>query len=226
MAIPVIPNTYQCQWIWEYSSGLPTDVAVNTTYFLADTPISDADAVSAIGTAMEAFWFAANTTTPPMSDLIPVDWGTARYKVYDLSQAAPRLPIGDVVASSGGTGGGTQLPAEVAATLSFYSTGAGPRNLGRFYVGPLVASAVGPTANGVSIAATTRTRMTEAALKLIVGDGVIWGTGSDFRWAQVSPSNAAAGPVLGGWVDDSPDTIRSRGHEPTVRTTFGLPRQA
>ena len=217
MAIPVITDHFQAQWIWQGPSGLPEDVFVNTWYFRNDDALATPEVVgSAIQSVLAAFYGAVNGSatsalTAFMSDVL----GSALLKIYDLGQALPRYPVyeSDTLIVPTSTSG--QLPREVSVVGSFYSA-RGPRRRGRHYLGPLVTSAMeqsGTLERAVPSSALT-TAIRESYLNVL-------NTSENVTWAQVSTTYGEANPVLGGWIDNAFDTQRRRGGAPTSRVVWG-----
>lgn len=131
--------------------------------------------------------------------------------------------------SPAGGGGGNDLPAELAICLSFHGDytlipehGAGgtrpkARWRNRVFLGPITDFGTTPdgTTSEILISSQCRTDLTKAAGKLqtaLAGHGVNWVT-----W---SPTDWAAHPVVGGWVDNAVDVQRRRGIAATAKTTF------
>lgn len=112
---------------------------------------------------------------------------------------------------------GPSLPSEVALCLSFQAVKfAGEpqaRKRGRIYFGPLDESANSdgrPTAGwltGLAGAGQTLKDDVEAL-------------GANYHWCVWSETNQTEVPVDNGWVDNSWDTQRRRGVDPTSRTVF------
>jgi len=203
---------------------LPEDEAVNTWHFLTvgvATPTAAAnDAVTQLG----VFWAAidaniANTTTTPM-----------RFKVYDLQDVPPRIPILETTLSLTPSAS-TAYPNEVACCLSYRAenlSGANPaRRRGRIYIGPLTTNAGTVGTGDVRVSSTLRSALANAASDIIVA-----GQTDDARWVVFSPTLAGPPPwdagtleassadVVAGYIDDAFDTVRSRGLRPTTRTVF------
>jgi hypothetical protein len=219
VAIPVIADHFQAQWIWEGPSGLPEDVYVTTWYFRGDGQLSTpADYGAIIETVLTAFWNQQNGTAPnKITDFLPDELGSCRIKVYDLGETTPRYPVYEAaVAGVAGQYGPTPLPYEVACVNSYYA-GQGPRLRGRNYIGPLGLNAIEASANGTPrVASALRTTITESCLNVL-------NTSENVTWVQVSTTYGVATPVIGGWVDDAFDTQRRRGTAPSTRLTWGAP---
>jgi hypothetical protein len=148
-------------------------------------------------------------------------------KVYDLTDAEPRLPI--LEDNFGVTlGTGAQLPNEVAICLSFRGeSGSGvniARRRGRIFLGPVMASTLDTIGGNALVQATVVEDIRDAALALNDAGGA-----SNFEWATFSPTTIGPPPwssglliagthrVEAGFVDNAFDTIRSRGPQATDR---------
>lgn len=217
MAIPVVTDHFQAQWIWLGPSGLPTDVFVTTWYFRNDG-VGGSNPGPAIEAALLGFWDSVNgTAVSSLKSRIPDSITTAKLKVTDLGEPLPRYPVHEATITPVTVGNSSPpLPREVAVVNSFYG-GQGPRMRGRNYLGPWVNSVVEEDANNVPrVASFLQEWITESALALR-------DTTENVTWVQMSTTYGIATPVLGGWVDDAFDTQRSRGKDPSARLTWGTP---
>jgi len=205
-------------------NNVPADDAINTWHFLtvgAATPAAAAnDAVTQLGVFYAAIDvnFATYVSTP------------MRFKVYDLQNPEPRVPILETTLTLT-TGSGVAFPAEVAVALSYRAellSGTNPaRRRGRIFIGPLDADAGGLNSYDMVPSSTFRTALANAASDIIVA-----GQTDDARWVVFSPTLAGPPPwsegtleassadVVAGYIDDAFDTIRSRGSRTTTRTVF------
>jgi hypothetical protein len=115
----------------------------------------------------------------------------------------------------------------VACCFSFHaeieSGDIAARKKNRVYLGPL--------ADGAKTAVTGGVRPTTSWVNDVVAAGAALLAASDlattWTWQTFSPTQAAAtglisgiDPVVGGWVDNAFDTMRSRGLVKTARTEF------
>lgn len=124
------------------------------------------------------------------------------------------------------TGNAEGLPTECAGVLSFHGDLTGvleesgatrprARRRGRIYVGPLNASAKYATTPPYMLTTTFMTTLNAAAN--IMGDAAL---ADDWVWSVWSRANATLYPVVGGWTENAPDTLRRRGPKSSSRTAF------
>lgn len=205
-------------------NAIPEDDAINVWHFLSVGAATPAAAGAAAVDQLAIFYNAIDVYLATYVNT-PI-----RFKVYDLQNPEPRIPIiEDTQAIVTGTGG---HPAEVAIALSYSAlpqSGANPaRRRGRIFLGPLDAAGTSSlNSSDVSVLAACRTAIANAAKTLIVN-----GTTQDARWVVFSPTTAGPPPwdeptleaasvdVYTGYIDNAFDTIRSRGYTPTARTIF------
>lgn len=212
-------------------SGIPADNVVNTFAFYKGTSI-DSTERSAIATAIADFY---RSPGPSRTNCV-ADW-----LGWQLSRGAQACEIDIYEAVTGGMGSplsshtftlngdlsDSNLPAECAVTLSFHADLSGvaeeagatrpkARRRGRIYLGPLTNAAVTNDSNHVPYVNATLMADVAAAAEQLIDDSAAAGV----PWAVWSRTDNLLRPVVGGWVDDAFDTIRSRGHSPTTRVTF------
>lgn len=206
-------------------SGNTEDNIINVWHFDSDqTFAEDADDVVA---RLRTFYQAIDTLMPARVD------SPATIKVYDLADPEPRVPgITDTIALTPNTTG-EPIPNEVAICLSMKAdpvSGVSPGRLrGRIFLGPLHDTALVVDGPRVRVAPTAMTTIVNAAVALATGPDP-----GDARLAVYSPTTHAE---LGGgaaelpdafndvttvWVDNAPDTIRSRGERSDARTTGSI----
>lgn len=207
-----------------YFSALPEDVVVNTWHFdwvgTGDPTNSDyVNLANLIWQFYETVFGAAGATfmAPWMRPAL------AHMKMYDSFEPTPRAPVYDAGTALTVTQSGTvNTPTEVAACLSFhgdYVSGvAQASQRGRVFIGGLGAGCIanGATSTFPMISSTLRTNMGGAAGDILSTQGAV-----DWQWVVASrvlfPS---VFPVVGGWVDDAPDTQRRRGQDATTRSLW------
>lgn len=204
-------------------STLPRDSAVNTWHFRGESidPVDDADqAIDAL-----AIFYAA------IDGLYSKVIGSpAVFKAYNLGENPPRVPIfSNIGPMTPGTG--QPLPNEVAICLSYHAepisgVPAGRRR-GRIYLGPWD-SAVTDDGGGDAIVDDGVVGAISAAAATFLASF----TGTNCHWAVFSPTIAGPTPwttgdlvaatfdVVGGWVDNAFDTVRSRGALASDRVLF------
>lgn len=222
MADPILNNVVRAQCIWKAPSGLPTDVFVTSWAFVRDTVSSSSGLAQSeqVADRLREFWLDPVAPNGAVSGLLPGAIVTRGLEIrtYDLGESPPREPRIYNYPVPGGGSGDAGLPREVAVCLSFYATRNLPRQRGRVYIGPLTGTSVGTSAGGVPVVAPlVRDRIAAAANRLANGTGV----GDSMRWGVLSQVDQEIRRTTNGWVDDAFDTIRSRGQEPLVRTTWG-----
>lgn len=216
----------RCQVNIPRDTNIVADDAINTWHFLTVGAATPAAAAADLVTDLGVFYAAidANISTSEANDI--------RYKVYDLQDVEPRVPILEATQTLT-VSAGAALPSECAVALSYRGplvSGTNPaRRRGRIFIGPLAASVGEQTGGDFRPASAFRTVLANAANDLIVA-----GTTSDARWVVFSPTDAGAPPwdegtleassvdVSNGWIDNAFDTVRSRGCAPTLRTLFSL----
>lgn len=177
---------------------LAKDVVANTFYLDTDA-LSGADDPQALCTdAAELF-----AGYRPLPD----DLGDTQVRAYDMSDALPRLPVGDATAPSAGgsTGPG---PREVALCLSYFAGRNLPRLRGRLYIGPWGSAEM-----------AARPAATQIGYLTALAEGISGLGGVNVQWVQYSPTTGNFTNVSDYWVDDEWDTVRSRGLRGQVRTS-------
>ena len=222
--LPGMPTVLRVQCNLPRDTAIPADVVMNTWHFRtlgATTPTEGADAAV---TGVGVFYAAIDS-------LLASYVGTPmEFKVYDLQDDEPRVPILDTTLSLS-TGSGPAYPAEVAVCLSYrgsLASGTNPaRRRGRIFIGPLDDSNGELGAGDTIVTSSTRGTIANAAEDLA---GV--GGGGEVAWVVFSPTLAGSPPwsgatlvdssvdVVAGYVDNAFDIIRSRGSLPTLRSTW------
>jgi hypothetical protein len=152
--------------------------------------------------------------------------GTGVVKLYNMAEPEPgRLPYH--VTPFTFTPVNSHFPAEVALCLSFRASpevGANPRRRrGRIFLGPMAANSADILSHDLRPKAATRGTIGAAAL--VMGLGVSGAA----RHAIYSPTTDVTASLEDSfhdvedyWIDDSFDTVRSRGARPTTRDTFNV----
>lgn len=123
-------------------------------------------------------------------------------------------------------------PPEVAVVLSLHANNSGfpehapggarpkSRRRGRLYIGPLANSVAG------TIGATQEQEVGQPYRDVLGGAAaalVAASMGASLPWSIWSRVNGSLSFVVGGFVDNAFDTLRSRGTDATARTTWGDP---
>lgn len=231
MAYPVMPNVLRAQVVMQHVSGLPEHVYVNNLYFREYTPGTTwLDYIQAVTDRLDQFYSTAHGTSSIHASLPDTITGV-QYKFYDLGQPTPRYPIVPPVQASWQSGlASERLPEEVALCISFVGENLPPnlspprRRKGRIYIGPLRPAAATQAGEWVRPASTVVNDFVASAQWLAEQNGtesLDWIVASPTAASQSTEDNAGVFPVAGVWVDDAFDTQRSRGAEPSARTTWG-----
>lgn len=199
-------------------TALPEDTVINSWHFL--TADASTLTLDAIGANLSAFYGA-------ISALLASNIAGRVVKFYDLGEPAPRAPKRTDTVAYVPTGT-SAVPEEVAICLSFQGAQVSGQNQarrrGRVFLGPVGSGTITETDERITVSSAARTTIKNAAAALLTSS-----QGSTvFDWVVYSPTTAAGGgpadswavPVANGWVDDSFDTIRSRGTKPRTRTVF------
>jgi hypothetical protein len=192
------------------TSGLPEDWIINT-FTMSTTGQTEAIGDS-IRDALYAFY---QMIDGHMSTLITAAGHEVR--IYDRSDLEPRSPwyTEELGTLTRGTGEG--MPPEVALVMSIQGvrTSGVPlaRTRGRIYFGPFT--------EGASVAARPNAALvsdlrTAGANLLAASDAA-----ATWSWGVYSPTSSATRDVIGGWVDNEWDIIRSRTRKATGRSVYG-----
>lgn len=210
---------YHAQVIQHYWTGLPADVAVNNLYFQSGSPEPADGEMNKILTVINNAWAELEDYRAGILKTV----GGMTVKIYDVTAPpnSPPLRIGGPY-TMGSPTVTTNLPAEVAAVVSFHAStnvSMNPaRRRGRNYIGPLNTSASDPGD------ATTPAKLStgfRAALVAYAGDLMAANVAPNaVEWCVYSRTEQNMFPVVGGWVDDAFDTQRRRGQPTNVRTIW------
>lgn len=197
------------QVVFPFFTNLPTDVFVNQFHFDA-LNVTHAQAADEIQDRLLVFYNAVYGTASNRVSYIL--WSLAQVKVFNLDDSVPRVPE---VRDLGMTGDGltsSSIPTEVAMVFSFHAEPESgvrfQRLYNRIYLG--------------GVAPAWITGSTTSAFPRFSGDqvGVVQGAAEllwdlndiDVRWKQVSNAGGStvSREIVGGWIDNSPDTQRRR----------------
>lgn len=209
---------FRAQVVFPMFTNIPSDVTTNTFHFTELSPLGLEAAADAITPRLSAFYTNVYGTGREMASYMRP--GNAVVHWYDLSAPVPRvpytLPLNAVISTTT-----TTLPTEVSCVLSFQGDAESgvpqARRRGRVFLpaltnGVISASAASAYPQFASAFLTVVTAQAEATLLDLGVTGM--------RWAVWSPTDQAATIVTNGWVDNTPDTQRRRGIDPTSRTLF------
>lgn len=193
--------------------GDATQTASNTWYFQGIPGPSESDDLIEAFDRLTDFYLAIDGPVFPAAVV-----GTAGvFLAYRMSDAEPRVPIGDrdvtLVPGAGGA-----YPSDVAICLSYhaqYTSGVNrARRRGRVFLGPVLAStAVAVAGQGQRVSPTIVSTVLGAAqaLNVLLSTALIW--------AVYSPTDNLAWAIEQASVDNGFDTRRSRDNRATTRTS-------
>jgi len=229
MPIPVqAQGYYEVQVVQRPFLSPNSNSFVNRLFFLdtAGTPRSHAAVSTSIKTILDSAFNAVHSPgTVALATYISaiVDPTLTAYKIYDLSDASPRIPI--VEDASNWTVGSTGWPNEVALVIS-YRTGPGtinsgsvdPTKRGRMYLGPLANAGASPSGMDDVYPATGLLNAAKGFATYLLSNADM--TTQQLAWQQYSMKNDAFDDVDGGFIDKRFDTQRRRGAVSTDRLTF------
>lgn len=199
-------------------TGNPQDIVQNTFHFLCDVPVVQTTAVQ-IATRMTAFYQTAYGG--PSSRVSYLDWALAHVRVFALAEPPPRVPYVAPLTITAGTGT-SSVPTEVACVLSFHAAPESgvrfQRLYNRVFLGGIITGAMQASAVDAfpTFASTFITQVRTAAI------GLADANTTGIEWVQVSNAGGltAVRPIVGGWVDNSPDTQRRRSVLATSRNNW------
>lgn len=143
---------------------------------------------------------------------------------WNYLEPKPRQPFDEFIGTALSTGAGRSAR-ETAVVLSYraeYVSGVTPkRRRGRIYLGPMYGAVMDTDTGRVN--STLVTAVSNAADVLVTASLA----SSTWRWVVYSPTTDVAGTgetgfyeVIGGWVDNLPDTQRRRGDSSGSRTSW------
>jgi len=211
-----------------YTTGLPSDEAVNTFAFIDDTV---GGATSEITDVLVDFY----TTNYPtlnlgqyISAVVDRTSNACRVDLAEIVDAGPTVDVGPVYYSdtftldAPGAAPDLTLPLEVAVCASFRADGGSApiaRRRGRVYLGPLEgnASIEMDTANYPTVSPDLTSLIAEASEALQVAS-----TLADVPWAVWSRRDGVLRPVTSGWVNNEFDTQRRRQVDATLRDNWSV----
>lgn len=227
--------TIRAQVVFQGESGLAEDQYVNNFHFNPDGVVTTA-ITDAIHTALVSFYNddpdAAGAGVAPgkwLANSVKRTALASRIKMYDLSDAIPRVPVHDVAWTLTAAQSSGDLPAEVAVVASYQGDPESgiprSRQRGRFFLGPLIDDALAsaaPLAPVVSSALITSLNaamvdLRTASLASATWDWVVFSGGARDNSNQEIPYldrpllAPMTFPVAQMWVDDAFDTQRRRG---------------
>jgi hypothetical protein len=228
------------QHIYVGKSLLPRDQYVTTFHFVGNNPLNVA-AAETLRNVVERFYTLATGQTKALlhyhSFPAFAPYHT-RYKVYNMSQPKPRVPILDGPHPTlSAVNAAPALPAEVAVCLSYNAAPAAGklarRNRGRIYLGPLNTNALQQAGDGHArpepmILSDVKIAAKRLANEAFVDGGWFWCGYSPTSIVDPEPGDEGnidpgAFIVTSCSTDDAFDTQRRRGIGPTARTALAVP---
>lgn len=212
----------QVQASFPYFTNLPRDVMTNTIHVVTAEPsgFTKQQVATAMATRLQTFYVNAYGPTGVAGD--HVLWGSGTIRVYDLSEAAPRVPGTAALNCAAIAEVPSIIPTECAIVMSYHAAFVSgtprARLRNRIYLGGLAGSAIqaGSTSTFPRITTTLINAIAGAAQALHALND------SDIQWVQYSPTTGVPSPIDAGWIDNTPDTQRRRGVAATSRTTFNV----
>lgn len=218
-------------------SGLPADNVVNDFVFdgSGSGVLPDAQPAAAAN-LVDHFYNSTNTNGVKLGIFISRAIDRAQTHTLEVYSLAAGLPLGSPVLISPWLGPtdppvSTGIPTECAGVLSYHASLTGvmeevgatrpkARRRGRLFIGPLndlaIQAGTPPyrldSANG-GFLQTLR----QAAVKLMDDSEAV----SGMPWCVWSRKDSTLRTVVGGWTDDAPDTMRSRGVKASARVVWG-----
>lgn len=210
---------YRAQVVIPFFSQLPRDILTNTFHFDGNSSAGLAADAAVIASRLETFYKAVFNTSGTQANYLL--WDDAVVRVTDYAELSPRVPY-DVDVDLAVSPGNSAIPTEVAVVLSWRSAiqpGTNPARFhNRIYLGGLGPNAFTNSSASAfpTVSSAFRSAVAGAATALLgANDG-------DLDWAQASPAppTVTTRPIVGGWVDDSPDSQRRRSVDPTARTLW------
>lgn len=209
---------FRSQSVFPMSTNQPRDVVTNVMHWDSPTDLFDkAAAADAIATRLSAFYDTIYSGAGYSANYI--NWALSRVEVFDIAEPIPRVPeVRDLVLTLSPTA--TIVPSEVAVVLSYHSapeSGTPRQRLhNRIYLGGLGSSAIATSSGATPIVAGSFRDMIASA-----ADTLFAANTPSLAWVQRSSTPTVTDrAIVGGWIDNEPDTQRRRGQGPTTRTSW------
>lgn len=211
---------YRCDVVLPMFTGDPSDIIVNTYHFESTANLE----TFAVNTEVFLGGFYRDLYGPTGDRAAYIDWNNVRARCFDLADPTPRVPVESPPFFTGNPGtNATTIPTEVAVVLSFQSAGLPgevyQRRYNRVFLGavPSVWFSAASASKFPTID-TGRLNLMADSMKALQA----LTDGPETLWVQVSNATGSTRtlPVIGGWVDNSPDTQRRRSVDSTLRVTW------
>lgn len=202
-----------------FFTNMPGDEITNTFYFDSSIVGDLSDIADDLQPLILAFYNGCYATTG-MAGYVSLNNCSVRY--YDMTDPEPRQPEIRPMNLSALNGSTTVVPTEVACVLSFHGAPQSgipvARQRGRIYLGALddlAITASGSSGSFPTISTAFRDAVTESAEDLRENTSA-----ANAPWVVFSRAATNVFEVVGGWVDNSPDTQRRRSVDSTTRTLW------
>lgn len=202
-------------------TNLPEDRVTNTLYFFNTSEGEFSVAAEVIGLILQEFY--ENLYTTPF---VPANWltmATAGWFVnfYDMAAPEPRVPYRVDMPNTGWSGANTTIPSEVCTCMSFHGAPINgqsqARRRGRIYLPGIIPVMLEQETAGAYPTFTdawlTRINTEAEALQVACAS-------AEVGWSVYSQVAGTYAPVVGGWVDEAPDTQRRRGQRSQERIVW------
>lgn len=212
----------KAQVVLPFTSNLPRDVITNSLWFGTPNGMSLSTAGDLITPMLQDFYLGGYGAFG-----LPgyVSKSTCFVKWYDWADPEPRQPYQTALDLSSLVTNPAIIPTEVACVLSFHGEPESgvpvARQRGRIYIGGLTNNALEQPGVGTPYPVFRSTWITgwrDNANGLRIDTN-----NADVPWVVYSRATGGLTPwynVVGGWVDNTPDTQRRRGVEATSRTLW------
>lgn len=207
----------KAQVVLPYTSNLPADVVTNTLFFDNQSG-TDPELIEVVMQAHLLTFYTAIYNAIAFQGYI--NRANAEVRWYDMTDPEPRIPNVLPLDLTAATTVSSDTPAEVSIVLAFHaqpiSGGNQARRRGRIYLGGFsggltVASSSGPP----RVSSAAMTAIANAAELLLTNSQT-----ANCPWVVFSPTAGTNAEVVGGWIDNEPDTQRRRGVGSTVRQVW------
>jgi len=211
---------YRVDNVFPMHTGDPSDIVLNTLHF--ESTLGHADFAVSVPVFLDPFWETIYGATDTLR-VNYIDWPSMKYRVFDLTQPTPRVPIEEPGPFTTAGTNASSIPTEVAVVASFQSVGIPgevfQRRYNRIFLGGVASNWFQTsTSTAYPVVGTGRAQLIiDAMTNLAAGL-----PGPSTLWVQVSNAGGTPRslPVVGGFVDNSPDTQRRRSVDATSRLVW------
>lgn len=214
-----------------YASNRTTDCSVNTFHFSADDELPIVSAANVVVARIKEFFSENHSGANSSVGARLTAWRrtlpfSSEIRVYDMADPTPRVPlVVEAYDPPGGGGAVPSLPTEVAVCLSYVAQRQSGvpvgRSRGRLYIGPFKRDALDGGTNVLAPQVNSG-----AMLALADAGNTLKEYGDDPEepvvWCLYSSTDNSMRRIIGGWVDNEFDTMRSRGIAYTNRLEWPI----